>query len=86
MDRPNWSVQNRVDGFLFACRNTPHATTVKAPAELFLEFKPRTRITLLKPHLRKSIQKALEQKIHSIRTALFELHDRSERFGETCVQ
>lgn len=79
-------MQNRVDGFLFACRNTPHTTMVKAPPELFLEFKPRTRITLLKPHLRKSIKKALEQKIHSIRTALFELHDGSERFGEKYVQ
>lgn len=55
------SIQHRVDCFLFSYRNTPHTTTGKTPAELFLGFKPRTRLTLLKPHLSSTVEKNQEK-------------------------
>lgn len=48
---PKRSLQHKLSCFLFSYRNTPHSTTGKTPAELFLGFHPRTRFSLLKPHL-----------------------------------
>lgn len=45
------TIQHRVDQFLFHYRNTPCAATSKTPAELFLSWTPRTRLTLLHPQL-----------------------------------
>ncbi|XP_054277998.1 uncharacterized protein K02A2.6-like [Macrosteles quadrilineatus] len=45
------TLQHRIDSFLFAYRNTPHTATGLTPAELIFNFKPRTRLSLLKPHL-----------------------------------
>ncbi|XP_042148141.1 uncharacterized protein K02A2.6-like, partial [Ixodes scapularis] len=44
-------LQHRVDLFLFRYRNTPTATAGQTPAELFLSWKPRTRLSLLQPSL-----------------------------------
>ncbi|KAM7288762.1 uncharacterized protein ISCGN_028946 [Ixodes scapularis] len=44
-------LQHRVDLFLFRYWNTPTATTGRTPAELFLSWKPRTRLSLLQPSL-----------------------------------
>lgn len=46
---PKRTLQHKLDCFLFSYRNTPHTVTGKTPAELFLKFQPRTRLTLLKP-------------------------------------
>ncbi|KAL3188381.1 hypothetical protein MRX96_023045 [Rhipicephalus microplus] len=46
-------MQHRVDQFLFTYRNTPCSTTVKTPAELFLSWRPRTRLSILHPELAK---------------------------------
>ena len=46
------SVQHRVADILFRYRNTPHSTTGKTPAELFLKREPRTFLSLVKPSLR----------------------------------
>ena len=40
-------VQHSVDNFLFAYRNTLHATTGITPAELFLKGQVRTRLSQL---------------------------------------
>jgi len=46
------SVQHRVADILFRYRNTPHSTTGKTPAELFLKREPRTFLYLVKPSLK----------------------------------
>lgn len=43
--------QHKIDNFLFSYRNTPHTSTGKTPAELFLQRRPRTRLSLLLPML-----------------------------------
>jgi len=45
------SIQTKVDRFLFAYRNTPHASTGLTPAELLMSRRPRTLLTLLNPRL-----------------------------------
>ena len=55
------TLRHQVDSFLFAYRNTPHTTTGKTPAELFLRRAPRTRLSLLKPSLKAQVEKKQEQ-------------------------
>lgn len=45
------SIQHQLDNILFAYRNTPQITTSKTPAEMFLNRKPRTRLSILKQEL-----------------------------------
>lgn len=45
------SLQHRVDQFLFSYRNTPTGTTDETPAQLFLSWRPRTRLSLLHPDI-----------------------------------
>lgn len=49
-DQPR-SLQHRIDSFLFTYRNTPHTITGVTPAEAMLKFRPKTHLSLLKPHL-----------------------------------
>ena len=50
------SVQHRVADILFRYRNTPHSTTGKTPAELFLKREPRTFLSLVKPSLKSHVE------------------------------
>ena len=50
------SVQHRVADILFRYRNTPHSTTGKTPAELFLKREPRTFLSLVKPSLKSRVE------------------------------
>lgn len=50
------TLQHKLDNFLFAYRNTPHTVTGQTPAELFLNWKPRTRLSLLKPNLMATVE------------------------------
>ncbi len=52
------SIQQRLDTFLLAYRNTPHATTKESPAMLFLHRRLRTRFDLLKPNVASVVEKA----------------------------
>ncbi|KAJ8877148.1 hypothetical protein PR048_021601 [Dryococelus australis] len=45
------SLQSSIDKWLFCYRNTPHTSTGRSPAELFLKQKPQTKLQLLKPML-----------------------------------
>ncbi|KAL5516394.1 hypothetical protein EMCRGX_G001700 [Ephydatia muelleri] len=55
----------RLQRFLIAYRNTPQKSTGRAPAELLIGRKIRTKLDLLKPVVSKNIDKALiEQKLH----------------------
>ena len=55
----------RLQRFLIAYRNTPQKSTGRAPAELLIGWKIRTKLDLLKPDVSKNIDKAvIEQKLH----------------------
>jgi hypothetical protein len=58
--------EDRLNQFLLMYRTTPHSTTGRSPAEIFLKRRPRTRFDLLKPDLRKTIQdsQAIQKKYH----------------------
>ncbi|KAL1444211.1 hypothetical protein MTO96_041866 [Rhipicephalus appendiculatus] len=47
------TIQHRLDQFLFTYRNTPCSTTGKTPAQSFLSWAPRTRLSILHPELAK---------------------------------
>ena len=55
------TLQHRVANFLLIYRNTPHTTTGCTPAELFLNCKPRIRLSLLKPSLSKKVKQKQDQ-------------------------
>lgn len=50
------SLKHKLANFLIMYRSTPHSVTGKTPSELFLKRHIRTRFTLLKPDLAKSVQ------------------------------
>ncbi|XP_054265657.1 uncharacterized protein K02A2.6-like [Macrosteles quadrilineatus] len=54
------SLQHKLDNFLFSYRNTPTSVTGVSPAELFLRWKPRTHLTMLKPNLLDEARKQQE--------------------------
>ncbi|XP_037580326.1 uncharacterized protein K02A2.6-like [Dermacentor silvarum] len=47
------TIQHRLDQFLFTYCNTPCSTTGKTPAQSFLSWTPRTRLSILHPELAK---------------------------------
>ncbi|XP_041829036.1 uncharacterized protein K02A2.6-like [Melanotaenia boesemani] len=49
-------LQQKIDKFLLAYRNTAHATTGCSPAMLFMGRNLRSRLDLLKPDIRKHVQ------------------------------
>ena len=51
------SPQHKVANALFRYRNTPHSTTDKTPAQLFLKREPRTHLSLVKPSLQRHVEK-----------------------------
>ncbi|XP_054283420.1 uncharacterized protein K02A2.6-like [Macrosteles quadrilineatus] len=72
------TLQMKLENFLFAYRNTPNTVTGLTPAEMFLSWKPRTQLVMLKPNLQSSIdQKHREQK-----DAADRLRGRSRFFSE----
>ena len=55
----------RLANFLYAYRNTPHTVTGKIPASLFLKRAPKTKLSLIQPHLAQVIEsKQKQQKFH----------------------
>lgn len=50
----NLTFQHKLDNFLFAYRNTPTSVTGMTPAEMFLSWKPRTKLVMPKPKLHKT--------------------------------
>lgn len=55
------TLQHRIDQFLFRYRNTPTGTTDETPAQRFLSWKPRTRLSLLHPDMEKRMTEKLER-------------------------
>lgn len=56
--RESMTLQQRLDAFLLQYRNTPHSTTREAPAMLFLHRRLRTRLDLLKPNVKWTVEQA----------------------------
>ena len=50
------SLSQKIATVLMTYRNTKHQTTGRTPAEMFLKIHPRTKLTMLKPHLEKDIE------------------------------
>ncbi|KAL1437433.1 hypothetical protein MTO96_048921 [Rhipicephalus appendiculatus] len=50
------TLQHRIDLFLFRYRSMPTTTTGQTPAELFLSWTPRTRLTMLQPDLERRME------------------------------
>lgn len=55
------SLQQRIDQFLFNYRNTPTGVTEETPAQLFLSWKPRTRLSFLHPDIEQRMKEKLER-------------------------
>lgn len=49
------SIQTRVNRFLFAYRTTPQTTTEMSPAELLMNRKLTTKLSLIKPNLQRRL-------------------------------
>ncbi len=55
------SIQQRLDTFLLAYRNTPHTTTKESSAMLFLHRRLRSRFDLLKSNVASVVEKAQDK-------------------------
>ena len=51
------SLPHKMPNVLFRYRSTPHSTTDKTPAQLFLKREPRTYLFLVKPSLQRKVEK-----------------------------
>ena len=51
------SLQHKVANVLFRYRNTPHSTTDKAPAQLFLKWELSTHLSLVRPSLQRHVER-----------------------------
>ena len=60
--------QHRLDRFLLAYRNAPHALTGQAPAMLMMGHRLRMRLDVLRPDLRKKVQDKVEKPSMKVRT------------------
>jgi len=71
------SLNHRLANFLMVYRSTPHSVTKRTPAELFLKREMRTKFTLLKPSLERTV---LERQIQQKR-----YHDQKVKNRRFCV-
>ena len=55
-DGVHGSLNQRLANVLLLYRSTPHTTTGRSPAELFLKRQPRTRFSFLKPLLAQTVE------------------------------
>eukprot|EP00079_Xenopus_tropicalis_P016020 XP_004914327.1 PREDICTED: uncharacterized protein K02A2.6-like [Xenopus tropicalis] len=69
-------LQQRLDAFLLQYRNTPHSTTKEAPAMLFLHRRLRTRLDLIKPSVKQTVEQAQE-----VQCSYRALHAKERDFG-----
>ena len=64
-------LSHALQNFLLHYRITPHATTGRSPAEMFLKRLPRTRFSLLKPDVSQTVRQKqdLQRKYHDVSSA-----------------
>ncbi|XP_049273703.1 uncharacterized protein K02A2.6-like [Rhipicephalus sanguineus] len=77
------TLQHRIDLFLFRYRNTPTTTTGQTPAELFLSWSPRTRLTMLQPDL----ERRMEERFSKVKAQVDERRgsERAYKEGESVL-
>ena len=69
------SLAHRIANLLFIYRNTPHTVTGHTPAQLFLNRAPRTRLSMLKPHLEERVEQRQEPEVTRSQTRHFKESD-----------
>jgi len=52
------TIESKVERFLFSYRNTPHSTTGVCPAEMLMNRRPRTVLSMVLPSMKSVLQKA----------------------------
>lgn len=57
------TLQHRLDNFLLGYRSTPHSVTGRSPSEMFLGRRMRTRLSLLFPQVRETVERAQERQV-----------------------
>ena len=60
-DKSGRTLQHRLDRFLLAYRSAPHATTGLGPAQLLHVPNVKTRLDLIKPKIKRKVDKKLRQ-------------------------
>ena len=87
LDKSGVSQSQRLQSFLLTYRTTPHATTGRTPAELFLKRQLRTRLTLLKPNLLGDVRGKQDKQVNNRdqHTPLREFTDRQLVRVKNCV-
>ena len=60
-DKSGRTLQHKLDRFLLAYRSAPHATTGFSPAQLLLGRNVKTRLDLIKPDVKREVDKKLLQ-------------------------
>ena len=57
------TLQHRLDNFLLGYRSTPHSVTGRSPAEMFLGRRVRTKLSLLLPQVRDTVERSQERQM-----------------------
>ncbi|GBL84692.1 hypothetical protein AVEN_191142-1 [Araneus ventricosus] len=73
MQKHEGSIQQKLSTFLLQYRKAPNATTTHIPAMLFLKREIRTRIGLLLPELKSSVQDRIRKGVFEFRDRKFDL-------------
>jgi len=79
--KPGVSESKRLASFLLTYRTTPHTVTGRTPAELFVKRQLKTRFSLLRPDVRKTVQEKQEKQkeYHDSRSVQFREFEKGER-------
>jgi hypothetical protein len=64
-DKQATDLSHALQNFLLHYRVTPHATTGRAPADMFLQRSPRTRFSLLKPDVTSTVHQKQEVQVRN---------------------
>ena len=69
------SLHEKISSFLLAYRNAPHATTNESPAKLFLGRNLRSRLDLIKPNVKDTVEKKQFENVSGYKLPQFNIGD-----------
>jgi len=72
--RDTGSTQKQLSKFLLAYRSTPHATTGETPAMLLFGRNLQTKLDLIKPNIRRNVEKQQSKMVDSRHTKTTQFH------------